>query len=330
MFGKFFVVCICIILLYSCCASAQLSLTFTLPASVTGLQVGSRTEAVFVAAGSRLFRLDTNLAQQEDVTLSDSVLNIALSHDESVLVVCFRSDDAGTCMGYNAGNFTEGPQFIAEESFADTNITALFTSPDGDSFYVGSFGPRINTSENIMQVTQHGLRSATNTQAPTPALYLSSVADMERNISHGFVSGPNAYFIALDRIQDNGTSPAVMRVIRVCHDEIHNGLTSDSTVAVYETELECGRVNNLDSICGVSLLSSLNGVPEPTVLLSQCGGLNRVCSYKLADIDLAMDNTYSQCSEGQGTVLSPVWTGSTSFPCSSFEVRKTSGRPRFH
>ena len=311
--------CICIIHLYTGCAFAQSS--FLLPASATGLQVGSRAGVVFVAAGDQLFRLDTNLAHQENVTLSSDVLNIALSRDESVLIVCFRADDGGTCVGYNSGNFTEGPQFIARESFAATNTTALFTSPDGDSFYVGSFGARMNTAGNVMQVTQYGFGNSTNTQTPMLALYPSSIADMERNFSHGFVAGENTYFIALDRIDSNSTSP-VMRVIRVCHDEVPtDGLTSNSTGAVYEAELECGRTNELDSVCGVSLLSSLNGVPETTVFLSQCGGLNRVCSYRLADIDSAMDTAYSQCSEGQGTVLSPVWRGSTLFPCSSFEVR---------
>ena len=331
--GCIYCICICIIYLYKCCAFASAHSEFPLPESAADLQVGSRTGFVFVAVGNQLFRLDENLAHQENVTLNSNVLKIALSHDESLLVVCFEFTfdcAAGTCMGYNAGNFTDGPQFIAMELFTATNRTALFTSSTDDSFYVGSFGPRTNsTAGNVMQLTRYGhgcgLESAINTPWPAvmPAFYPSLIADMERNFSHGFVVGANVYFFAVDSL--NGSTS--IRVIRVCHNQAPDASCIGNIDALYEIELECIPPITLMAmeleidLCGISLLNSSNGVPETTVVLALCGVPNRVCSYKLEDIDLAMDNTYSQCSEGQESVLSPIWMGSTSFPCSSFEVR---------
>jgi len=43
---------------------------------------------VFLAAGSQLFRLDSTLALQENVSLGSSVARVALSSDERRVVVC--------------------------------------------------------------------------------------------------------------------------------------------------------------------------------------------------------------------------------------------------
>ena len=77
---------------------------------------------VFLAAGSQLFRLDSTLALQENVTLGSSLLRLALSSDERRVVVCLGDL---SCAVYNASDFAAGEQSARPGASTSSEVLAL-------------------------------------------------------------------------------------------------------------------------------------------------------------------------------------------------------------
>jgi len=97
-----------------------------------------------------------------------------------------------------------------------------------------------------------------------------------------------------------------LRVLRTCD--------SSSFEAVYELRLDCGSGTfpQGSEICGLSVLGSFAGSSDTTVVLARCNagtsGRNRVCSFRLADIDDRMSTYYTQCAGGTGDIQL-AWDG---------------------
>ena len=74
-------------------------------------------------------------------------------------------------------------------------------------------------------------------------------------------------------------------------------------------------------ICGLSVLDSFAGSSDTTVVLARCNtgssARNRVCSFRLADIDDKMDRKYAECAGGTGDIQ-VAWDSTGS--CTSFQV----------
>ena len=299
------------------CGAQQSQFQLSVPPS--DLRVDSNG-TVFVAAGSELFRLGSDFVEQESIRLvaaesSTTVQRIALSQDESRVVVCL---DDESCAVYIASNFAAGAQLTRADATAKTEDVTVFTSPS-DSFYAGSYGSAIGRT-NVIHLIQYGFGGFEFIRV-VPSNYNGNQISLSRRFYGGFVLGSNAYYIVYD---GNPSSARGIRVLRVCDiDQCPGGEGSCDITALYEAELVCSfSFGPETAICGVSLLRNFDGTPGNRVVVSVCEfvGRNRICSFDLSVVDTTMDNLYDSCENSPSSVTtSPVWLFASS--CSSFAVR---------
>ena len=256
---------------------------------------------VFLAAGNQLLRLDSTLALQENVTLGSSVLRVALSSDERRVVVCLGDL---SCAVYNASDFAAGEQLRRMDASDSSDVVALFTAEE-NSFYVGSF----RSGASAFNLGQYGFGDRDLVRSTDYNFFLRS--NFQRMFFSGFVKGANAYYFMAD---DDSVDRDLrgLRVLRAC--DITSCTSPCSFEALYEMRLDCGSgtapLNSV--ICGLSVLDSFAGSSDTTVVLARCNpgtsGRNRVCSFRLADIDNRMDTYYMQCAGGTGEIQL-AWDG---------------------
>ncbi len=305
--------CCSLVFLVFLCAS--LGAEFT---DVPSLQVGEGVDMavdsggrVFLAAGTRLLRLDGNLNLSEDVAVASTILQIALSNDGNKLVVCFSDE---SCAVYDSGNFSAGELLSVEQASASPDNLALFTSPD-DTFYVGSEGVLPGTSD-VVYLTQYGFGASSFVRSSGNGFPVQT-SGFSRLFGGGFTHSMYAYYIVIDdTFQD-----LAVRAVRVC--DVDNCVSQCDFAALYEAELPCGTLSAGQTICGVSLVESFLGSPGPTLVYSVCGPRNHICSVPLASIDDEFLSTYSTCSTQDGTQkIKIVWdqTGGADKTCSHFPV----------
>jgi len=258
---------------------------------------------IFLAAGSQLFRLDSTLALQENVTLGSSVVRVALSSDERRVVVCLGDL---SCAVYNASDFAAGEQLRRMDA-SDSSDLALFTAEE-NSFYVGSH----LMGAQLFNLGQYGFHNVVLVRSTDYNFFLRN--NFQRTFFGGFVKGANAYYFMADNSADRDLRG--LRVLRTCVDS--------SFEALYEVRLDCGGSTFPQGsvICGLSVLDNFAGSSGTTVVLARCNtgnsARNRVCSFPLADIDDRMDRKYTECAGGTGEILL-AWDG-TERPCSAFQV----------
>ena len=267
---------------------------FSLSASPSDMKVdgGGR---VFLAAGNQLLRLDSTLALQENVTMDSSVLRLALSSDERRVVVCLSDL---SCAVYNASDFGAGEHPRRTGASVSSDVVALFTAKE-NSFYVGSVVGGASPSMNLGQYgfVEESFARSTN--------YRIERRSFMRTFFGGFVNGTNAYYFTTD-----GSPSEVrgLRVLRAC-DISTCSMGSCNFDALYELRIDCGGGTHPQNsvICGLSVLDGFAGSSDTTVVLARCNSAgtsprNRVCSYRLADIDLEMDRKYTECAGGTGNI----------------------------
>ena len=248
---------------------------------------------VFLAASNQLLRLDSTLALQENMTLGSSVLRVALSSDERRLVVCLSDL---SCAVYNASDFGAGEQLRRTGASASSDEVALFTGEE-NSFYVGSI---LSEAMPFMNLGQYGFGDRDFVRSMN---YRIDRRGFTRRFFGGFVSGTNTYYFMAD---DNPREVRGLRVLRAC--DISNCLSPCNFNALYELRIDCGggSLPQNTVICGLSVLDSFAASSDTTVMLARCntgtGARNRVCSFRLADIDLEMDRVYTECAGGNGNI----------------------------
>ena len=249
---------------------------------------------IFLAAGNQLLRLDSTLALQENMTLGSSVLRVALSSDERRVVVCLSDL---SCAVYNASDFGPG-ELLRRRMGASvsSDVVALFTARES-SFYVGSVVGGASPSMNLGQYgfVEESFARSTN--------YQIRRFGFMRTFFGGFVNGTNAYYFMAD---GNPSNVRGLRVLRAC--DISTCSSPCSFDALYELRIDCG-IGSLPAtsfICGLSVLDSFAGSSDTTVVLARCNtgssARNRVCSFRLADIDREMDRKYTECAGGSGDI----------------------------
>jgi len=266
---------------------------FSLPVLPSDMKVdgGGR---VFLAAGSQLFRLDSTLALQENVTLGSSVVRVALSSDERRVVVCLGDL---SCAVYNANDFAAGEQSTRPGASVSSESLALFSAEE-NSFYVGSI---VVGAVSSMNLRQYGFGDRNFNRASDYSVIRSG---FERTFFSGFVNGANAYYFMADGDPRNVRG---LRVLRTC-DSSSCTSTPCRFEALYELELDCGSGTFPQGsvICGLSVLDSFAGSSDTTVVLARCNTgnspRNRVCSFRLANIDNRMNTYYTQCEGGTGEI----------------------------
>ena len=137
------------------------------------------------------------------------------------------------------------------------------------------------------------------------------------------MNGTNAYYFMAD------DDPRGLRVLRAC--DISTCSSPCSFDALYELRIDCGGGSLPQNavICGLSVLDSFAGSSDTTVVLARCNtgtsARNRVCSFRLADIDREMDRKYTECAGGTGNIQ-VAWDLSGSpgrRSCSGFRVITT-------
>ena len=289
---------------------------FSLSASPSDMKVdgGGR---VFLAAGNQLLRLDSTLTLQENVTLGSSVLRVALNSDERRVVVCLSDL---SCAVYNASDFSAGEQSRRTGATASSDVVALFTARE-NSFYVGSV---VGGASPSMNLGQYGF--VEESFARSTSYHIQRTGFM-RTFIGGFVSGTNAYYFMAD-----GSPSEVrgLRVLRACDiPTCSMGSSLCNFDALYELRIDCGRGSfpSTSVICGLSVLDSFAGSSDTTVVLARCNAAgvsarNRVCSFRLADIDREMDRKYTECTGGTGDIQ-VSWDSAQNRRCSSeFQVSR--------
>ena len=260
----------------------------------TDLAVGSNGQVYVsgtVNGRSVVYRLNSRLAQQESVTLPSgvSVVRLALSPDESRLVVCVSNK---SCISYDVNNLSKGPLSVFQSVLSDSNNVALVSAPvigGGTSFYVGS------SNGTVILIGQYGLDGAAGSVSRSSGnLFGVTASSFTRNWFGGFVAGSYTYFVVLDVSTSSISRPGI-RVLRVCDNS-----NETSVAAMYEAEVNCFSsvaVDSTSAVVGVSLLESFPsggatlviGLVTPTVY-----PYSRVCTVGLSSVDSAMNT--ANCS----------------------------------
>ena len=281
--------------IWFCCIAAlnAQQREFSLSAAPSDMKVDGDGR-VFLAAGNQLLRLDSTLALQENITLGGSVLKVALSSDESRVVVCLSDL---SCAVYNASDFGAGEQSRRMGASVSSDVVALFTAEE-NSFYVGSV---VGGASPSMNLRQYGFGDSQDFVRSTN--YYIQRFSLVRTFFGGFVNVTNAYYFMAD---GNPREVRGLRVLRACH--ISTCSSPCSFEALYELRIDCGggTFPQNSVICGLSVLDSFAGSSGTTVVLARCNtgtsGRNRVCSFRLADINDKMDRKYTECAGGTGDI----------------------------
>ena len=275
-----------------------------------------------VSGSGRVYRLNGSLVQQDVLQFPSgtSVLRIALSSDETRLIVCVSNN---SCISYIANDLTKSSVSAFQNSLASKNNVALVNAPvigGGYSFYVGS------SNGTVILIGQYGLDGAAGSVSRSSGnLFGVTAASFTRNWFGGFVAGSYTYFVVLDVSTSPISRPGV-RVLRVCDNS-----NETSVAAMYEIELDCltlaGNVNSYARFAGASVVSYptfAGGLFEDRLVIGivtpPLGGYtasvrSRVCTYSLSQIDSMMDSANAQCSSGSLPWRSSSATSTCSTPC---------------
>ena len=269
---------------------------------------------VYASAGNQLYRLYSDLVQEESWGLRTDAVNISLSSDGRWLVVCLTDL---SCEVYNANNFSAGHIFRRERVIISVDNFALFAAED--SFYVGGITTNAQGDQNQIILRRYGF-AGSQVNVDVSDTYEINRSDFVRNFYGGFVRGSNAYYFAIDNSPSDVRS---IKVMRVCHNSDFN--------ALYELTLECGVAPNSDSrIGGLSVAENLAGTTGATVILSRSqqgsSQQNFVCLFNLSDIDNIMERKFNTCIAATGSTTSEqielAWRNtSVVVSCNNFLVR---------
>ena len=198
-----------------------------------------------------------------------------------------------SCAVYNASDFGAGEELRRTGASGSSDVVALFTAEE-NSFYVGS---TFSGALRFMSFRQYGFGDEGFERSTD---YTIQWTGFMRTFFGGFVSGSNAYYFMAD---GNPRDVRGLRVLRAC--DISTCSSPCSFTALYELRIDCGggTLPQNSVICGLSVLDSFAGSSDTTVVLARCNAAgvsahNRVCSYRLADIDREMDSKYTECAGG--------------------------------
>ena len=280
---------------------------------------------VFIAAGNQLLRLSRSLDLLETANVSgdDLLIGLALSPDGSRLVGC-QGGSSRTCFVYDTSNLSSGPNATVENAhYNPQNGLAIVTTVD--SFYLGSegtFGQSPGVNDNIY-LAQYSYTSEV-VRTTGDQRFRVDTADFTRQFYGGVSRNNYVYFFVADRGQST-----VVRVLRVCDCAREQACSSSEFEALYELAVECSRSATENTrICGTDLVESFAGQAGPFVVVTRCEdevgsdrNRNRVCAFRLADIDTDMDTYFNECKSEQQSNSEPPWEPPR--PCSDFTVSKS-------
>ena len=289
--------------------------SYSLDTTPSSVAVNRKNGDVFIAADSQLTRLSRDLVLQESIAVSGELVRIELSPDGSRLVGCLDGDTR-TCLVYNTSDLTSGAIATVENAhYNPENGLAIITTDD--SFYLGSEGPEMQGGSPFILLAQYNYTSELIRNTAGTLRYHVDSNDFVRHFYGGITRNDSVYYFVADQ------NPSNIRVLRVCDCARQDACSSDTWDALYEMPLNCrsGAVPST-RVCSVDLVESFGDENGPLVVVTWCddGAINtrnRVCAYKLSDIDNDMDNYFTQCAGGSISTDLP-WTLART--CSEFSV----------
>ena len=308
------VVCLLLCSLQRSLCQQQLP-SFSLSAPPSSVAVNSLNGEVFVAMGTQLVRLSRDLELLGTVVLEGELLRIALSPDGGRLVGCL-GEDTRTCFVYDTSNVTSGPSATVEDAhYNPENGLAIIAT--NETFYLGSEGGFGRVGNDNMFLAQYNYTSEVVRTTGTLRFRIEN-SNFIRQFYGGVSWNNYVYYIVADRGSDDD-----IRVLRVC-DCARHPCTSEFE-ALYELSVEC-RSSATDGIrvCGVDLVERFAGQTGPLVVVTRCDEgrrRNRVCAFKLDDIDGDIDAFFTGCVTGVHSESDLPWDVARS--CSQFSVSVT-------
>ena len=299
----FFLICA-----FQCCFCQS---SYPLPVSPSSVAVNTENGEVFIAAGSKLLRLNNSLHLLENVTVSGGgeLVVIALSPDSSRLVGCLGGDSR-TCLVYDSQNLTSGETAtVSNAHYNPENGLAIITTDE--SFYLGSEGGvegAVGTNDNIY-LAEYNYTSAT-VRTTGDMRFRVQTTNFIRRFYGGVSRNGYVYYFVADE------DPTAVRVLRVC--DCARETCSSEFDALYEMTVLCRSASETTRVCGVDLLESFADQNGPLVVMTQCddgGNRNRACVFLLSDIDNPMDTFYTTCRDSVSDSFELPWD--TSRSCNS-------------
>lgn len=299
------------------CSSGQQPLaSYSLPSPPSAAAIERENGEVFIATDSQLLRLNRDLGLSDSVDINGKLVRIAPSPDGNKLVGCLGGDTR-TCFVYETSDLTSGPSATVENAhYNPENGLAIVT--DADSFYLGEGSVNQHGANDNIYLAEYNYTSEM-VRTTGNVRFRIERPDFVRQFHGGFTRNGYIYYLVADR----GHRTAI-RVIRVCDC---TGRQWDSEFeALYELILEC-RSSTIDNtrVCGVDVVESFAGETGPLVVVTRCenvtnGARNRICAFKLADIDGDMDAYFHVCKTEAGNNADSELPWDVERPCSEFSV----------
>ena len=294
--------------------------SYSLDEAPSSVAVNRENGEVFIATSSQLLRLSRGLDLLETANVSGELVRMALSPDGSRLVGCLGGDSR-TCLVYDTSDLSSGPTATVDNAhYNPENGLAIVTTDD--SFYLGSEGEvdQAGSSDNIFLAQYNYTSEVVRTTGEMR--FRVDTSDFTRQFYGGVSRNNYVYYFVADRGQFD-----VVRILRVC-DCARQACSSSEFEALYELAVECSSsATEITRICGVDMVESFGDQTGPLVVVTRCedddGGRNRVCVFRLADIDNDMDRYFNECKSGDRSESLPPWEPPTS--CSQFIVSLSEG-----
>ena len=293
--------------------SSTANLFFSLPSDET-LSVmtivndnDETSDEVFVAGGNVIYKLSTNLSQLMNVTVSNdvdvSVRGLSVSNGGQYIVACLTT---GSSIGYDVSSLTSTMSSVplnepgADEATGNDPV-AIFPGQFEGFVYTGTAIDVGTPSVYRMSLGRYRILEGSIMTDKTRDYTLIRSGDFNTRIfKAGFIVDNFTYYIVED---DNSE----VRILRVCNES-----TSPDFEALYEVQLRCGSTALFAS---ASVFVSLNTLvltvrsPDTVSIQSRSG---RVCTYNINDINTAMDNGLTDCTNAAANnaaieSIRPVW-----------------------
>ncbi len=252
---------------------------------IPGLEIDS-IGRTFIVSGNRLYRLSSELVEEEVVTLMDFYTHrgLALSDDDSTIVVCLFDL---SCYFYNASNLNTGPVRTIPNAIVGGFSFALFMS--GNSVYTASY-PEDRSRMVLQQFGHNFIRSSDVNNEAHGGSYIFTT-DTYRVFYGGEKKKDFVYYLAYDAVSHTN------KLMRTCSVADCSGTSSCGINALYEGVFSCGSRGPINSaLLRASIMNNFgkNGLAALVMNCRLPGCL--ICSVNITATNEAMDSKYDSCS----------------------------------
>ena len=284
--------------------------------TLSAMTITDASNEVFVAGENIIYKLSANLAQLMNVTVSDDTTvrarGLSVSNGGQCIVACLTT---GSCVGYDVINLTRTMSSVplnqpGEEVLTGDDPVVMFPGLVEGIVYTGTATD--SSEEYRMNLGRYRLSSESIVPDTTRDYELRRLQGIfnTRIFKDGFSVDNFTYYIVED-------DSLIIRILRVCNES-----TNPTFQALYEVQLMCSQSA---LFAGASLYENFPNSTDNTLLLlvqPPAGGNGRLCTYKISDINNAMEAGRTACANGDERPV--VWED---FPgtlfnviCSSFPV----------